>query len=154
MDNIKIAAALAACDLLGIKQAGAWSEYGGMLNPLNLVAGNTIGALAALATKTKSLKQQSEDDNSNSAVWSNLLVPGVAAYRAHKRLGTSIRGPELAEMRSMAEKEKAEAEAAAALEADAAAKKLQAIKQAGVGGGAGGLYGAATGAQFGSQVQG
>ena len=74
------------------KEAGYWSEAIGQLNPANIVGGTHIGAASALATPTRDTEEQAESDQS---VWKNLLVPGVAGYNAAKRLGYSIRNPDL-----------------------------------------------------------
>ena len=82
-----------------VKQAGYWTEIGSALNPLNVVAG-PIGALAALATPTRNLREQATSNIDDT--WSNLLIPGKGAYNANKRLGWSIRGPELEAARAAA----------------------------------------------------
>jgi hypothetical protein len=79
------------------KQAGYWSEAFGGMNPLNVYGGNLIGSGAALATPTRNMREQAESDEST---WSNLLIPGVAPYNVAKRLGHSIRGPELQEIKA------------------------------------------------------
>jgi len=84
------------------KQGGYWSEFFSQLNPLNWYAGNIAGGGAALATPTRSLQDQARRDELGGAgtALANLLIPGVGPYNAFKRLGTSIRGPELKSMKS------------------------------------------------------
>ncbi len=83
------------------KQAGFYSELLSGLNPLNMIGGNAIGSLAALATPTRSLEDQAElDTGGTKEVLKDLLIPGLGPYRSMKRLGTSIRGPELKEMKA------------------------------------------------------
>ncbi len=89
------------------KSAGNISETAGLLNPINLYGGNIVGSLAALTTPTKSLKEQAKTDAGGvRTVLQDLLIPGVAPYRGLKRLGTSIRGPELKKMRKGVRKKK------------------------------------------------
>lgn len=81
------------------KEAGWKSEILGSLAPPNLLThfgtmgGSTAaGQLAALGTPTRSLKEQAqhdEDDHLKNA------IPGYSAYNTMKRMGTSIRSPEL-----------------------------------------------------------
>ena len=65
------------------KKAGMGTEYLSFLNPLNFLA-SPVGMIAAgmtdTLTKEKMAKQQDRDI-------SNMLVPGVGAYRLMKRLG-------------------------------------------------------------------
>jgi hypothetical protein len=92
------------------KSAGIVSEAVGLLNPLNLYGGNFVGPLAALATPTKSLKEQAKmESRGGRTALENLLIPGVAPYRGYKRLGTSIRGPELQKERRSVRKSKRDA---------------------------------------------
>jgi len=99
------------------KEGGYWSEtFGSMLNPLNLYGGIQGGGIAALATPTKSLEEQAEQadiqaESPIKTILQNLLIPGVGPYRGFKRLGTSIRGPELKKMQAE-KKEKREGEEA------------------------------------------
>ena len=83
------------------KEAGYWSEIGGsMLNPLNLYGGNLLGGAAALATPTKSQKEIADRETDDESTWlKNLIIPGVGPYHYYKRLGNSIRGPEIKEQR-------------------------------------------------------
>ena len=79
------------------KEAGYWSELGGNLNPVNvLTAGlaNAAGGAGALATPTRDTEEQAEADEDT---WSNLLIPGKAGYNQMKRIGYSIRNPDLKE---------------------------------------------------------
>lgn len=89
----------------GLKYAGYWSEAFSGLNPLNLYGGAALGGAAALATPTRSLEDQAQHDQLGGlgTALTNLLVPGVGPYRGFKRLGTSIRGPELKEMKEDAQ---------------------------------------------------
>jgi len=82
------------------KQGGYWSEAAGGLNPLNMLGGSHLGAATAGLTPTRDMRQQAEADED---MWKNLLVPGVAGYNAMKRLGGSIRGPEITEERRILE---------------------------------------------------
>ena len=82
------------------KQAGYWSELASSLNPLNLVAGPFASA-AALSTPTRNLRDQATSNIDDT--WSNLLIPGKGPYNSAKRLGWSIRGPELEAARAAAE---------------------------------------------------
>ena len=86
------------------KTAGFWSEQiGSVVNPLNWYAW-PFGMSAAAATPTRSLKDQGRMDSAGGKqVLKDLLIPGVAPYNSMKRLGTSIRGPELKEMKAEAE---------------------------------------------------
>jgi hypothetical protein len=86
------------------KTAGFWSEQiGSVVNPLNWYAW-PFGMSAAAATPTRSLKDQGRMDSAGGRqVLKDLLIPGVAPYNSMKRLGTSIRGPELKEMKAEAE---------------------------------------------------
>jgi hypothetical protein len=88
------------------KRSGFYSEMLSGLNPLNLYGGTLVGSGAALTTPTRDLKQQAEADQD---MWKNILVPGVGPYNAMKRIGTSIRGPELKEERGALEAAQAEA---------------------------------------------
>ena len=92
------------------KQAGYWSEMAGTaLNPINHMGGALVGAGAALATPTQSLKEQGRRDSAGvKQVLRDLIIPGVAPYNSMKRLGTSIRGPELKEMKAEAEGNRAQ----------------------------------------------
>lgn len=82
------------------KQAGYWSEYASGLNPMNSV-GTPLAALAALLTPTRSLEDQAEAEASEdfSTALANVLIPGLGPYKGFKRLGTSIRGRELKDMK-------------------------------------------------------
>lgn len=82
------------------KEAGWKADLIGNLSPLNLAAhfgtmgGSTAaGQLAALASPTRSLKEQAKSDVES--ILSPSLMPGYAAYNQMKRIGTSIRSPEL-----------------------------------------------------------
>jgi hypothetical protein len=87
------------------KTAGYWSEtFGTALNPINHMGGTPLGMGAAVATPTRSLKEQGRMDSAGvKQVLRDLLIPGVAPYNSMKRLGTSIRGPELKEMKAEAD---------------------------------------------------
>jgi hypothetical protein len=87
------------------KQAGYWSEMAGtVLNPINHMGGNLVGSVAALATPTQSLKEQGRRDSAGvKQVLRDLLIPGVGPYNSMKRVGTSIRGSELKEMKAEAD---------------------------------------------------
>lgn len=104
-----------------VKLAGYWSEAAGAgLNPANLIAGNLIGGLAALTSKTKSYRDVAESDVGAGNTALNLLVPGVAPYRMAKRLGASVRGPDIKE-----EKIKSLDRQRAKLEAEAKGEKSE-----------------------------
>jgi hypothetical protein len=76
-----------------IKQGGYWSELAGSVgNPLNWMGPGHLGAAAAGLTKTRNIDEQAEADES---LMGNLLIPGKASYNLFKRLGGSIRGPEI-----------------------------------------------------------
>lgn len=86
------------------KRAGWYSEViGSNVNPLNVI-GNPAAALAAYLTPTRSLKEQAQADKST---WSNVLIPGKGAYNRWKRLGTTIRGPEISAARQQLKKKPA-----------------------------------------------
>lgn len=77
------------------KEAGVGSEYAGLIaNPLNYIGPGHLGALAAAITPTRSLKDQVSADDE---MWSNLLIPGRASYNMFKRVGSSLRSPEMLE---------------------------------------------------------
>jgi len=79
------------------KQAGNISEFLSALNPANMYGGSLGGGGAAYATDTRSLKDQAEFDSNDGVArtLANLLVPGVGPYNTFKRLGASIRSPEM-----------------------------------------------------------
>ena len=88
------------------KAAGYWSEFAGnLVNPINLYGGSLLGAAAAPFSKTRKLREQAEADED---LWKNLLIPGWAGHNAMKRLGHSIRGPEITEAREGLEDERVE----------------------------------------------
>ena len=91
------------------KAAGYWSELLSSLNPLNAYGGSLAGGGIALMTPTRSMSQQAKSDVGGwKTVLQNLLIPGVGPYRGFKRLGTSIRGPELKAEKSEARRRQAE----------------------------------------------
>jgi hypothetical protein len=95
------------------KASGYWSELAGQFNPLNIYGGSLAGGAAALATPTKTQGEIAEADTGGvGKVLANLLIPGVAPYRMMKRLGTSIRGPEIKEQRAKVKKRQATEDAA------------------------------------------
>ena len=110
------------------KVAGPVSEVGSVVNPLNLYGGATLGGLAALATPTRSLQQQAEFDSQDGALraLTNILVPGVGAYRGFKRIGAGIRSPEMKAIKAQQLQDKSKRELAALQQAhgadDASAK--------------------------------
>jgi len=106
-NNLKYSAArdLLVCANALTKQGGYWSELLSGINPLNAYGGGAIGMAAAPYTDTKSIKELGEQDTKS---WSNMLLPGVGAYRIAKRLGTSIRGPEMQAMEEQIKRERAE----------------------------------------------
>ena len=61
------------------------------MSPLALI-GAPVGALAALFTRTRNTDEQAKADENT---WKNLLIPGLAAYNSWKRVGYSIRNPDL-----------------------------------------------------------
>lgn len=78
------------------KQAGYTSEYlSYILNPANILGGSLLGPLASLLSKTRTTKSQATHDTRLKHDILNLLVPGVGPYNSFKRLGYSIRHPEL-----------------------------------------------------------
>ena len=90
------------------KEAGWKSEILGGIAPPNLLAhagtlgGSTLlGQLAALGTPTRSLKEQAQHDVDDQL---KNAIPGYSSYNTMKRLGASIRSPELL---AMIEKHKA-----------------------------------------------
>ena len=88
------------------KSAGYWSELGSNVNPVNAYGGNFVGMLAALATPTRDIREQANADQS---MWKNLLIPGVGGYNAMKRVGHSVRGPEITKERDELEQEQLDA---------------------------------------------
>ena len=99
MPNNKDAAAVAL-----LKMGGWKSEMVQGVNPLNLV-GAPIGALAAAATPTRSMREVAEADRET---WKNVLMPGRGAYNAMKRVGTGLRGEEMQEAREERDYERGE----------------------------------------------
>jgi hypothetical protein len=86
------------------KAAGYWSELAGNLaNPINHFGGSLVGAIAAPFSETRKLREQAAADKD---LWKNFLIPGWASHNAMKRLGHSIRGPEIAEAREDLEDER------------------------------------------------
>ena len=102
------------------KEAGWKSEYAALLNPLNLV-GNYPGSAAAAFTKTRTRREQAEADKET---WKNILIPGRSGYNMYKRLGHSLRGPEIKAARE-ALKPRTEEEAAVASAAIAAVREAK-----------------------------
>lgn len=74
------------------KQAGPISETLAFARPDNL-----LGGAAALMTPTRTLAQQANHDANDGMgrTLANLFVPGVGAYNAYKRMGASMRSPEM-----------------------------------------------------------
>lgn len=100
---------------LAEKQAGPVSEYLSGFNPLNWYGGSLAGGGIALATPTRSLKEQAEfdaDDNALRAL-TNVLVPGVGPYRGFKRIGAAIRSPEMKDIKMQRTRDKAKRDLAA-----------------------------------------
>lgn len=87
------------------KAAGWKSEFAGMLNPLNLVAGYPAAAIAGL-TPTRTLDEQAAADEE---VLPNLFVPGRNVYNLYKRIGATTRSPEMLRLREDAKRRKMEA---------------------------------------------
>ena len=84
---------------------------GSLVNPINLMGGGTAGALAALATPTESLEEQSKRDAGGiKQVLKDILIPGYGPYNSMKRVGTSIRGPELEALKAELESKKGPSE--------------------------------------------
>jgi len=107
-NNLKYSAArdLLVCANALTKQGGYYTELLSSLNPLTPYSfGGTAGLIAATATPTKNIKELAEQDSKS---WSNVLLPGVGPYRAMKRVGTSIRGPEMKAMEEQIKRERAE----------------------------------------------
>ena len=80
------------------KDAGAYSEALGFANPLNAYGPGVLGGgIAALMKPTRGVKEQAKHDVDGGIRQAllNVLVPGVGPYNAYKRLGMSIRGPEM-----------------------------------------------------------
>jgi len=75
------------------KNAGVFTEFSAGLNPLN-IAGTPIGSLLALTTPTRTQREQAM---ANRESWGNILIPGRAGYNLFKRLGHTIRSPEMLE---------------------------------------------------------
>ena len=124
------------------KQAGFWSEALGGLTGTGVGAGlgglaggvlgggegamggalagsyvpNLIGTLLAGTTPTRSTREQAEADPE---VLKNLLIPGRAAYNQMKRLGMSIRSPELKQEQLNVSREKRDKNREEAKEASA-----------------------------------
>ena len=126
------------------KEAGWLSELVGHIAPPNAAAhfatgGATslTGQLGALMTPTRSLKEQAKADVDQQFI---NMVPGVSAYNGMKRLGTSIRSPELLaliEKHKAANKEKSdkpeaeeEKEASSCTSGHRAKKKKKKVKKA------------------------
>jgi len=94
-------------DPAATKRAGWSSEMLGQLNPLNLYGGNVIGGLAAATTPTKDTEDMAEEDTrgiGNALL--NLLVPTRAPYKAWKRVGYSVRNPDLEKTKEKVEDKK------------------------------------------------
>ena len=93
-----------------VDKAAGWKTElaGSVLNPINLLIGNKLGAGAAALTQTRTLNEQSESDDST---WSNLFVPGQAQYNWWKRVGAATRSPEMLAMRQQAAIDRLEREA-------------------------------------------
>ena len=87
------------------KSAGYWTELLSGLNPLNMIGGSHIGMGAAALTPTRNLQEQAVADED---MWKNLLIPGVGGYNAMKRLGTSIRGPEIKQQQRNLKRQRAD----------------------------------------------
>lgn len=115
------------------KQAGPVSEMAAVFNPLNAMGGGALGGLAALATPTRSLKQQAEFDSNDSMLraLTNVLVPGVGAYRGFKRTGAGIRSPEMKAIKSRRLQDQARRELESMESAHGADKKDDSGKEAG-----------------------
>lgn len=82
-----------------MKTAGPISETLGFSSPANV-----LGGAAALMTPTRSLEQQAKfdaTDNAGRAV-ANAVVPGYGAYNMYKRMGSSVRSPEMKAMQAKA----------------------------------------------------
>lgn len=82
------------------KEAGWKSDLAGQFMPQNLLAGDKLygapgiaGIAAALGTPTRTLEEQAKSDVDSS--WKSLLIPGFGAFNDWKRMGTSMRSPEL-----------------------------------------------------------
>lgn len=83
----------------GVKTAGPISETLGFSSPANI-----LGGAAALMTPTRSLEQQAKfdaTDNAGRAI-ANAFVPGYGAYNMYKRMGSSVRSPEMKAMQAKA----------------------------------------------------
>jgi len=83
----------------GVKTAGPISETLGFSSPANI-----LGGAAALMTPTRSLEQQAKfdaTDNAGRAI-ANAVVPGYGAYNMYKRMGSSVRSPEMKAMQAKA----------------------------------------------------
>ena len=94
----------------GYKEAGYWSEMASMANPLNLYGGGLIGGAAALMNPTRDLEEQAQHDAGGfGQAMKNILIPGVGPYHAMKRVGHSIRGPELVDRKNEIRQERREA---------------------------------------------
>lgn len=93
-----------------VDKAAGWKTElaGSVLNPINLLIGNKLGAGAAALTQTRTLNEQSESDDST---WSNLFIPGQAQYNWWKRVGAATRSPEMLAMRRQATIDRLEREA-------------------------------------------
>jgi len=85
--------------VMGAGIGGATGLYGGAL-------ANTGGALGAAATKTRPAEDQADEDTDKRSLLKNLLIPGRASYNKWKRVGTSIRSPELKALKRLLAKEK------------------------------------------------
>lgn len=82
------------------KEAGWKSDLAGQFMPQNLLAGGLsygapgyAGMAAALGTPTRTLEEQAKSDVDSS--WKSLGIPGFGAFNEWKRMGTSMRSPEL-----------------------------------------------------------
>lgn len=93
-----------------VDKAAGWKTElaGSVLNPINVLIGNKLGAGAAALTQTRTLNEQSESDDST---WSNLFIPGQAQYNWWKRVGAATRSPEMLAMRRQATIDRLEREA-------------------------------------------
>lgn len=100
---------------LAEKQAGPVSEYLSGFNPLNMYGGSLAGGGIALATPTRSMKEQAEFDSNDGVLraLTNVLVPGVGPYRGFKRIGAAIRSPEMKDIKMQRTRDKAKRDLAA-----------------------------------------
>jgi hypothetical protein len=113
--GVRAAHAILPVKALAEKQAGPVSEYLSSFNPLNWYGGSLAGGGIALATPTRSLKEQAEFDSNDSPLraLTNVLVPGVGPYRGFKRIGAAIRSPEMKAIKTQRTQDKAKRELAA-----------------------------------------